>query len=132
IMSVRPEPSREGRPVVPRRGRPIANEGGTQEAIVKAARVLISSTGYADMKVDDVIRQAGVSRASFYFYFENKKHLLIHLASRVLEELYEVAGRHYPDRDQFSRIVLANIAYLDVWRRESAILGQFFAQSLVD
>ena len=54
------------------------------------------------------------------------------LAESVMEELYEVAGRHYPDRDEYARIVLANVSYLDVWRREAAVLGQFFALSLVD
>jgi AcrR family transcriptional regulator len=126
-----PSPSKDG-PIVPRRGRPIANEGGAHEAIGEAAHALIKETGYADLTVDDVLRRAGVSRASFYFYFENKKHLLIHLASSVMDELYEVAGRHYPECDQYSRIVLANVSYLDVWRREAAVLGEFFALSLVD
>jgi AcrR family transcriptional regulator len=102
------------------------------QAIVKAAHEVIRDVGYADLTVDDVIRSAGVSRASFYFYFQNKKHLLMELSRSVMEELYEVAGRHYPDHDQYARIVLANISYLDVWRREAAILGQFFALSLVD
>jgi AcrR family transcriptional regulator len=84
------------------------------------------------MTVDDVIRAAAVSRASFYFYFQNKKHLLMELSRSVMEELYEVAGRHYPDRDQYSRIVLANVSYLEVWRKEAAVLGEFFALSLVD
>lgn len=126
-----PAPSNDG-PIVPRRGRPIAIEGGAHEAIAEAAHALIKEIGYPDLTVDDVIRRAGVSRASFYFYFQNKKHLLIHLASSVMDELYEVAGRHYPEEGQYSRIVLANVSYLDVWRREAAVLGQFFALSLVD
>lgn len=103
-----------------------------RNAITEAAHELIKDVGYPNLTVDDVIRAAGVSRASFYFYFQNKKHLLLELSRSVMEELYEVAGRHYPDKDQYSRIVLANLSYLDVWRRETAILGEFFALSLVD
>jgi hypothetical protein len=49
-----------------------------------------------------------------------------------MEELYELAGRHYPQKDEYSRIVLANASYLAVWQRERAVLGTFFALSLVD
>ena len=108
------------------------NDGRASKAIVEAAHELIKDVGYRDLTVDEVIKAAGVSRASFYFYFQNKKHLLMELSRSVMEELYEVAGRHYPEKDQYSRIVLANISYLDVWRREAAVLGQFFALSLVD
>ena len=131
-MSTPPAPSPGDGTIVPRRGRPLATEGGAHEALREAAHALMREIGYADLTVDEVIRRAGVSRASFYFYFENKRHLLIELARSVMDELYEVAGRHYPERDQFSRIVMANATYLDVWRREAAVLGQFFALSLVD
>ncbi|MCA9821754.1 MAG: TetR/AcrR family transcriptional regulator [Dehalococcoidia bacterium] len=131
-MSAARQPGESTERVVPRRGRPVASDGGAHEAIVEAAYRLIRDIGYPNLTVDDVIRAAGVSRASFYFYFQNKKHLLLELSRSVMEELYEVAGRHYPDKDQYSRIVLANVSYLDVWRRETAILGEFFALSLVD
>lgn len=49
-----------------------------------------------------------------------------------MDDLYDVAGRHYPDKDEFARIVLANVSYLSVWYRQSAILGEFYALSLVD
>jgi hypothetical protein len=49
-----------------------------------------------------------------------------------MDELYEVAGRHYPEKDEFSRILLANIAYLKIWSKDSKIIGEFFALSLVD
>ncbi|MEZ4492268.1 MAG: hypothetical protein R3C29_03005 [Dehalococcoidia bacterium] len=39
-----------------------------------------------------------------------------------MDETRWLVGRHYPDKDQYSRIVLANVSYLDVWRRETAIL----------
>jgi AcrR family transcriptional regulator len=104
----------------------------SRDLIIAAAGELIRESGYQALTVDDVRLRAGVSRATFYFYFRNKKHLLISTASTVMDELFDVAGRHYPDKDEFARIVLANVSYLSVWRRQSAILGQFYALSLVD
>src|SRR5690348_3656690 len=49
-----------------------------------------------------------------------------------MNQMYEVAGKHYPNEDEYTRIVLANAAYLDVWARETKIIGEFFALSLVD
>lgn len=100
--------------------------------IIEAAAALIREQGYSDITVDDVRTRAGVSRATFYFYFRNKTHLLIATASSVMDDLYNVAGRHYPERDEFARIVLANVSYLSIWYRDGAILGEAYALSLVD
>ena len=104
----------------------------SRELIIAAAGDLIREGGYSALTVDDVRRRAGVSRATFYFYFRNKTHLLISTASGVMDDLFELAGKHYPEKNEFARIALANVAYLSVWRRQSAILGEFYALSLVD
>jgi AcrR family transcriptional regulator len=117
--------------VAPRRAAPV-QDGRTYDAIVQAARELIRSVGYGSLTVEDVVRRAGVSRATFYFYFRNRTHLLIHAGNSVMAELYEVAGRHYPDKDEYSRIVLANVEYLLVWYRERELLGNLFALALID
>jgi AcrR family transcriptional regulator len=109
-----------------------SQDGQTYEAIVQAARALVRSMGYASLTVEDVLRRAGVSRSTFYFYFRNRTHLLVHAGNSVMAELYEVAGRHYPDKDEYSRIVLANVEYLLVWHRERELLGSLFALALVD
>lgn len=109
-----------------------AHDGPTYEAIVGAARDLIRGAGYASLTVEDVLRRASVSRATFYFYFRNRTHLLTHAGNAVMAELYQVAGRHYPDKDEYSRIVLANVEYLRVWQRERELLGTLFALALID
>lgn len=103
-----------------------------REAIVSAARDLIHVEGYERLTVERVIQAAGVSRATFYFYFRNKKHLFLDVANSVMDEMFEVAGRHYPEKDDFTRIVLANLSYLGIWRRDPRILCEFFALSLID
>ncbi len=103
-----------------------------REAIVRVARELIQLDGYERLTVERVIQSAGVSRATFYFYFRNKKHLFLDVANSVMDEMFEVAGRHYPEKDEFTRIVLANLSYLGIWKRDPRILCEFFALSLID
>src|SRR5579884_2129214 len=116
----------------PRRESEQQPDNETYQSLLKAARKLIAELGYHSVTIDDIRRCAGVSRATFYFYFRNKQHLFIQLANAVMDELYEVAGRHYPEKDEYTRIMLANAAYLGVWARETKIIGEFFALSLVD
>lgn len=117
---------------IARRDLAAAGDTASRDLIIAAAGELIRENGYSEITVDDVRKRAGVSRATFYFYFRNRTHLLISTASGVMDELFEVAGRHYPDKDEFARIVLANVSYLSVWRGQSAIIGEFYALSLVD
>ncbi|MGH2584696.1 MAG: TetR/AcrR family transcriptional regulator [Dehalococcoidia bacterium] len=115
-----------------RRDAGFGADSQTYESLLRAAGELIGSRGYHDVTVDDIRRAAGVSRATFYFYFRNKSHIFMKLSDSVMNEMYEVAGQHYPEKDEYSRIILANIAYLSVWARRTKIIGEFFALSLVD
>jgi AcrR family transcriptional regulator len=116
----------------PRREHEDRAENETYNVILQAERRQIYACGYHSVTIDDIVKQAGVSRATFYFYFRNKQHLFIQVANTVMNQMYEVAGQHYPNEDEYTRIVLANAAYLDVWARETKIIGEFFALSLVD
>ena len=59
---------------------------------------------FTELSVDRLATEAGMSRASFYIYFEDKGHLLRRLAGQVFADLadsadrwWSVAGRHDPD-----------------------------------
>ncbi|WP_052505769.1 TetR/AcrR family transcriptional regulator [Novosphingobium sp. P6W] len=49
--------------------------GATRALILEAARLIFASANYAEAKVDDIIRTAGVSRATFYAHFTSKAEL---------------------------------------------------------
>lgn len=44
----------------------------SREAILQAARAVLAEKSYAAMAIEDVIARAGVSRATFYKYFDSK------------------------------------------------------------
>jgi TetR/AcrR family transcriptional regulator, ethionamide resistance regulator len=67
-------------------------------------RLMRDGTSFTELSVDRLSSAAGMSRASFYIYFEDKGHLLRRLANQVFGDLADsaerwwgVAGRHDPD-----------------------------------
>lgn len=66
-------------------------------------RLMRDGASFTELSVDRLSGEAGISRASFYIYFEDKGHLLRRLANQVFADLadsadrwWSVAGRHDP------------------------------------
>ena len=66
-------------------------------------RLMRDGASFTELSVDRLSSAAGISRASFYIYFEDKGHLLRRLANQVFADLagsaerwWGVAGRHDP------------------------------------
>lgn len=54
-------------------------------------RLLRAGSSYADLGVEQIAREAGISRTAFYFYFRDKREVLEQLTGSIAHELYEVA-----------------------------------------
>jgi AcrR family transcriptional regulator len=54
-------------------------------------QLLVDST-YAEIKIDDLVDQAGFAKSTFYVYFDDKADLLRHLADRVISDLVAFEG----------------------------------------
>jgi TetR/AcrR family transcriptional regulator, ethionamide resistance regulator len=67
-------------------------------------RLMRDGASFTELSVDRLSTEAGISRASFYIYFEDKGHLLRRLAGQVFADLaasadrwWSVAHRRDPD-----------------------------------
>src|ERR1700739_1830097 len=56
-------------------------------------RLMRDGASFTELSVDRLSNEAGISRASFYIYFEDKGHLLRRLARQVLGDLADPAAR---------------------------------------
>lgn len=65
---------------------------------MSATERLLERIPVHDMTVADIIGEAGVSRATFYFYFSSKFAVLNALLAQVMEEIYQVS-QPYLNRD---------------------------------
>lgn len=56
-------------------------------------RLMRDGASFTELSVDRLSSEAGISRASFYIYFEDKGHLLSRLAGQVFTDLADSADR---------------------------------------
>lgn len=113
-----------GRTTAPH-GRPRAHDGSSspEQAILDATERLLGSESLQDLRVHRILDEAGVSRASFYFYFKSKEVVLAALLARVIEEHLDavhtwLTGGADP-REGLRRSLHAGAA---VWARHRAVL----------
>jgi AcrR family transcriptional regulator len=62
------------------------------DSLVEQALVVLSRRSYADTRVEDICAAAGVSRATFYRYFEGKDQLFDALIDRMMTEVLATAA----------------------------------------
>ncbi len=72
------------------RPRPHGGDSDTEFAIFEATEALLARTALQDLSVAQIIERAGVSRATFYFYFSSKYAVVTGLLAQVMDEIYEV------------------------------------------
>ncbi len=88
-----------------------------QRAVLAATEELLGTSGsFAELKIERIATAAGISRTAFYFYFKDKRELLMRLAEDVTGQLYGQAdawfsGDGRAPEDQMSS-ALAAIAVL--------------------
>ncbi len=87
-------------------------------------RLMREGASFTELSVDRLSTEAGISRASFYIYFEDKGHLLRRLAAQVFDDLatggerwWSVAGRHNADD-----LRAAMTGIIDRYRRHQPVL----------
>jgi AcrR family transcriptional regulator len=112
LTILRPMPDRSSTaPASPKRA-------AVQAAVLRATEQLLGEGAtYADLNIERIATRAGISRTAFYFYFADKRELLMRLTEDVTDELYTQADIWYSgsgDPEAEIREALANIARLYV------------------
>src|SRR3954465_1960537 len=110
------EERRTASPVAHREGPATAKRAQVQAAVLKATGGLLAGgSSYADLNVEKIATAAGISRTAFYFYFRDKRDLLMRLAGDRAQLPYAQAdiwfsGAGDPERE--IREALTRIAAL--------------------
>lgn len=109
-------------------GRRSPTKGDLREqAILATARGLLETRRLAAITIDELATGAGISRSSFYFYFDSKQAVMAALLEGLATELREEnspwldgSGR---DEDVLRQAVTATVA---LWRTHGGLLRQAF------
>jgi AcrR family transcriptional regulator len=69
---------------------PVAVEGSTrvEELVYEATERLMSEIPFGELSVAQIIAAAGVSRATFYYYFSSKFSVLTGLLDRAMDDVF--------------------------------------------
>ena len=71
-----------------------ARSDATRAALIAAARPLFASRGYADVRTEEIVRAASVTRGALYHHFSGKDGLFLAVFEDVEQELLDlIAGR---------------------------------------
>ena len=84
------------------------NTRNTKGRIIQAAWRLFYQQGYDDTTVDEIIRESGTSRGSFYHYFEGKDALLSSVSFLFDQKYEELMETMDPDMDCFDQLMYLN------------------------
>jgi TetR/AcrR family transcriptional regulator, ethionamide resistance regulator len=93
-----------------------AKRAAIQAAVLEATEELLAEgVSFADLGIEKIATRAGISRTAFYFYFADKRELLMRLTEEVNALLFEQADAWFSseeDPEGELRAALANIAML--------------------
>ncbi|MGZ4267798.1 MAG: TetR/AcrR family transcriptional regulator [Solirubrobacteraceae bacterium] len=113
---------------------PTGKRAAVQAAVLAATEDLLrEGASYADLNIERIATRAGISRTAFYFYFRDKRELLVRLTGEVSEQLYEQADIWFSgegDPEAEVRLALANIAH--TYREHGVLLRAIVEVSTYD
>jgi AcrR family transcriptional regulator len=79
-----------------------------RERIIDTAWKLFHEKGFSETTINDIIREAGISKGTFYYYFRSKDNLLDTL-SVILDAEYERLSEVLPeDMSSFEKLIRIN------------------------
>jgi len=111
-------------------GGPRSRKGqATRARLVEAAKEVFEEHGFADAKIADIAKRAGLSsHGAFYHYFESKEAVFAEVAEQLDELLGEpmqsVILARDSEADPRKRLVTALRLHLGRYREEARIMGQ--------
>ncbi len=114
-----------------RKGRPAAGQDPVKRAqIIEGARRVFIDKGFEAASMNDITREAGVSKGTIYVYFENKEELFEALIEEergtIFKNMYEVLD-HFEDLRKtlvkFGTVLSAKITSVRVIQAQRTVVG---------
>jgi TetR/AcrR family transcriptional regulator, ethionamide resistance regulator len=100
-----------------------AKRVAVRAAVLDATAALLEESGYADLNIERIARRAGISRTAFYFYFRDKREVLMRLAGDIAERLYGEADAWFSaDGDPAAQLRDALRRVADLYEQHGAVL----------
>ncbi len=102
--------------------------------IINAAWRLFYDNGYKNTTVEDIVKESGTSKGSFYHYFKDKDSLLMSSLSVLFDEKYEELKETIPDNmNAFEKLIFLNQGVFEMIENRIALdlLAKLYSIQLV-
>ncbi len=86
------------------------------ERLKDAALACLPTVGMRHTTVDELAREAGISKGAFYRFFESKEHLFLRMLERMQDEMYGGAERILEMHTELPLPQRARLAICEVFR----------------
>jgi AcrR family transcriptional regulator len=128
------EPGHPGQPARRPHGRRAGQAGGRaaqaggagadlRETILAATGLLLADQSFGDLTVSDILSAAGVSRGTFYFYFDSKQAVLGELVRRAVSQGHAAADPWLANpADPVAALRAGITAGAELWRASAPVL----------
>lgn len=105
----------------------------TKKKIVTAAWKLFYKQGYDDTTVDEIIKESGTSKGTFYHYFDGKDGLLSSLSYLFDDKYEELLPNLDPDGNSFEKLIYLNQELFDMIETSVSreLLASLYSSQLV-
>lgn len=105
----------------------------TKKKIVTAAWKLFYKQGYDDTTVDEIIKESGTSKGTFYHYFDGKDALLSSLSYLFDDKYEELLPNLDPDGNSFEKLIYLNQELFDMIETSVSreLLASLYSSQLV-
>lgn len=100
----------------------------TRQRLVESAIPVFAQKGVDASVIDDVIATAGVSRGTFYNYFQSNRELLLAVNDQLRDELILIVRQTVEHITDPAARVAASIGLVIQFARKNPMLARFFAQ----
>jgi AcrR family transcriptional regulator len=104
----------------------------TRRLLIEAARTVFAARGYGAATVDDIVKAAGASRATFYLHFANKAEVM----AALYQSLMPATAEYWRKLDQSLRSRRELRAWLNEalswWEEHRRILPALHEASVID
>lgn len=81
---------------------------GTREKIINTAWKLFYEEGFGETTINDIIREADISKGTFYYYFRSKDNLLGTLSEILDREYQRLEGEEPEGLSCFDKLIWLN------------------------
>jgi TetR/AcrR family transcriptional regulator, ethionamide resistance regulator len=117
---------------VTRRTESPPRRAAVEAELMRAAEELLAEGNvYTELSIEQIAARAGISRSAFYFYFQDKRELLVRMVEQVAELFHAQADRWwkavgdngFADDVGPAELKRTLTAVLEIWREHAPLLA---------